>query len=78
MQTELPGHSRRFLAIFILLAGLAALFVWAGTVTPDPAMNNYPENDEFGSDPEAYVGKQVEIHGTVVATDPVVDEPLVV
>ena len=74
MPTEPFGHRVRLLAVVVLLASLAVMFVWAGTLSPDPAMNNYPGNTEVGAQPEAYVDQQVEIGGTVVATDPAVIE----
>jgi starvation-inducible outer membrane lipoprotein len=46
------------------------MLVWGGTVTPDPTINNYPDEDDIGPTPEAYVGQQVTLGGTVVATDP--------
>ena len=72
MPTEPFGQRFRLLAIVALLGGLAVMFVWAGTLSPDPAMNNYPGNAEVGPQPEAYVGQQVSIGGTVVATDPAI------
>ena len=72
MPTEPFGQRVRLLTIVALLASLAVMFVWAGTLSPDPSMNNYPGSDEVGLQPEAYVGQQVKISGPVVATDPAV------
>lgn len=74
MPTDTSNNHLRLLAIIFLLAAIAAMFVWAGTITPNPAMNNYPGDDEVGPHPDGYVAQQVELSGTVVATDPVVVE----
>ena len=72
MPTDPFGQRVRLLAIVALLGSLAVMFVWAGTLSPDPAMNNYPGNSDVGPQPEAYVGQEVSIGGTVVTTDPAV------
>lgn len=74
MPTEFSSNRFRLLAIFALLVCLAGMFVWAGTLTYDTSMNNYPSNSDVAPDPEAYVGQQVSLRGTVVATDPIVIE----
>lgn len=56
----------------ILLAALLGFFVWYGTVTYDPTMNAFPDNEDVGPNPETYVDQKVSLGGTVVATDPVV------
>lgn len=72
MLRVLNDHRSRLLAILILCAVLLSMFVWFGTVTYDPAMNNVPGNDELGPNPDAYTGQEVEVAGTVASTDPVV------
>lgn len=67
-----PGQRRRLATLCFLLVALAGLFIWGGTVTPDPAMNDYPGEDAVGPNPQTYVGEQVTLGGTVVNTDPVV------
>lgn len=67
-------RSTRLFAILVLLSLLAGLLVWAGTLAPDPARNDFPDEDEFATDYDAYVGVQIETDGTVVTTDPVVIE----
>ena len=74
MPRALHDHTLRLIIIVILLGVLFSLFVLFGTVSYDPAMNNFPGNDEIGPDPEAYTGKEVEAGGTVVATDPIIIE----
>lgn len=70
----LEEHRSRFLAILVLVAVLFTLFVWFGTATYDPTMNNFPGNDEIGSNPDTYTGQEVEIAGSVVTTDPIIVE----
>ena len=65
---------RRFALIAVLLVVLAGLFVWAGTIEPDPDNNNFPGETEVLDDPDQYVGQQVSISGTVVETDPLTIE----
>jgi len=61
----------RALAIVLGLVVLGGLVVAAGAQTPAPALNDYPDGDEVGLDPGAYVGQQVSLGGKVVSTDPV-------
>ena len=70
----LSSPRTRLVTITILFAILAGLFVWAGTIEPDPANNNYPENEDVFTDPDEYVGQQVSVGGTVVNTDPLTVE----
>jgi len=63
------------LAAAVLLVGvLVGLFLWAGTITPAADDRSFPDGDEVGPTPEAYVGERVSLSGTVVATDPAVVE----
>lgn len=64
----------RLLAVGAVLVCLVGLFVWTGTVSPNPALNDFPGNDQVGPNPDAYVGQHVSLSGTVVATDPVIVE----
>ncbi|NHN46611.1 hypothetical protein G9464_03245 [Halostella sp. JP-L12] len=66
------GRRRRVAAVAALLAALAGLLVWGGTVAPDPSVNDFPDEDEVGPAPGEYVGERVKLGGTVVGTDPVV------
>lgn len=69
------GQRGRFLAAFVLLAALVGLLFWYGMLPPyDPTMNDLPDEDDVGPDPNAYVGQQVVLGGNVVDTDPVVVE----
>lgn len=67
-----PLH--RFLAIIGLLAILATLLVWAGTVQPDPADNSYPGTADIQETPHEYVGDEVAVSGTITDTDPLTIE----
>lgn len=56
-----------FLVLFVLL-------VWYGTVDPNPALGNYPNQEDFAPDPGPYVDETVVVAGEVVSTDPLVIE----
>lgn len=73
----LSSPRTRLLAVTLLLAVLAVLIVWAGTVEPDPANNNYPGSEEIYDDPDQYIGQRVSVSGTIVDTEPLTieDEP---
>lgn len=64
----------RFLTIALLLAILAGLFVWAGTIDPNPTQNNYPGATEIHENPDQYINEQVRVGGTVTALDPLTIE----
>ena len=70
----LSTHRLRLLTIILLIIAIFGLMVWYGTLTPNPAMNHYPENDDVGPDPDQFVDQHVAISGTVVTTDPVTIE----
>jgi hypothetical protein len=61
----------RLVAFLLLFITLGGLLVGAGTITPDPAMNNYPDEDDAVDNPDAYLDDKVVYGGTVVETDPV-------
>jgi hypothetical protein len=71
---ELDGQRIRFLAFIGLTTALLTMLLWAGTLSPDPAMNSYPDEDQISQNPDAYVGQSVSVAGTVVDTDPLVIE----
>lgn len=64
----------RALGIIALVCLLGVLLVWAGTVPPNPDQHRYPGNEQIVETYDAYPGKQVQVGGTVVQTDPVVLE----
>lgn len=66
-----PNQRLRFVAFLGLFITLGGLLVGAGTITVDPTMNNYPNEDDVVENPDAYVGDDVVYGGTVVETDPV-------
>jgi hypothetical protein len=60
-----------FLLLFLTLGGL---FVGAGTITANPAMNSYPNEDNVIETPDDHLGDKVVFGGIVVETDPVTVE----
>ena len=58
--------------MLLLLIALAGVLALTGTITYDPAMNAFPEEDHVGPNPDAYVGQQISVSGEAIATDPVV------
>lgn len=72
--TEPFGQLGRLLAVVLVLAALFGLLAWHATLTYDPAMNHYPNEEAVAADPDAYVGERVELNGEAVAADPVVIE----
>lgn len=68
----------RLVALILLLGLLALLFVWAGTIEPDPADNIYPGTGDIHENPDKYVDDRVSVSGTVIDTDPLTieDEPV--
>lgn len=70
----MTNRHARVLGIIALICLLGSLLVWAGTVPPNPDQHRYPGNEQIVEDYDAYIGKQVQVGGTVVQTDPVVLE----
>lgn len=68
------GQRGRLLAIAICLVALFGLFVGYGTLSYDPVLNDYPDENHVAPNPDAYIGDRVGLGGTVVATDPVTIE----
>lgn len=64
----------RALAVVLLLAGIAGLCVWHGTLAPNAAVGAYPDEGDFLATPDAYLGDLVTVGGTVVDTDPLTIE----
>jgi hypothetical protein len=71
---ELDGQRIRLLAFVMLAAALFATLLWAGTLSPNPAMNTYPDEDQVAQNPDPYVGHPVSLAGTVVSTEPLIIE----
>lgn len=61
----------RVAAITVLLAVLFALMVGFGSLSPAPALGDYPDEDALAKAPEAHVGETVQLSGAVSQTDPV-------
>jgi hypothetical protein len=62
---------RRAVALFVLLALLAGLTVWYGTLVSAPEHGDYPDDEQLTTAYEHYHGEHVTVGGRVVATDPV-------
>lgn len=71
---EPAGQVGRLLATVLLVLAVAALLVWAGTLSPDPAANRYPEEEDVMPYPGSHVGERASVGGYVVGTDPVIIE----
>lgn len=71
---EPAGQLGRLLVVALLVVVLASLFVWAGTLSPDPSVNHYPEEEDVMPNPTSHVGERVAIGGYVVGTDPLLIE----
>lgn len=72
--TEPFGQHGRLLAIALLLVALSGLFVWYGMLSYEPAINDFPDEDNVGPNPDAYVGERVVLGGEITATDPITIE----
>lgn len=59
---------RRVLAILVLCALLAGLFVWYGTLGPDPAENRFPSNGALATG-HLEAGDRVVIAGEIEAVE---------
>jgi hypothetical protein len=71
---KLDGQRIRLLAFVMLAAVLFATLLWAGTLSPNPAMNTYPDEDQVAQNPDPYVDHPVSLAGTVVSTEPLIIE----
>lgn len=70
----MTSRHARVLGIIALICLLGVLLVWSGTVPPNPDQHRYPGNEQIVENYDAYLGKQVQVGGTVVQIDPVVFE----
>jgi hypothetical protein len=64
------NHWNRIGLVVFLLGVLVGLFIWVGTLEPDPTDNNYPDESDIHNNPELYLGEQVSVSGTIVNTEP--------
>lgn len=70
----LESRRSRIVAIITILVLLLSLFTWYGSLSPAPEKGRFPGNDELVEDYEEYIGKEVEVGGEVIETDPVTIE----
>lgn len=70
----LSPRSRRLLGLGVLVGLLGGCAVGFGSVTPNPAVGDYPNEGSLAVNPDGYVNEYVQVTGTVVQTDPVVIE----
>ncbi|MEF8834748.1 MAG: hypothetical protein V5A76_01190 [Candidatus Thermoplasmatota archaeon] len=61
----------RTVVVMLLVLLLFSLFIWYGSLSPAPEKGRFPGNDEVVEDYDGYIGKEVEITGKVIETDPV-------
>lgn len=61
-------------AVVVLLIILVILFVWYGSLNPEPEKGHYPSSEHVVQDHEAYIGEKVDVGGRVVKTDPLTIE----
>jgi hypothetical protein len=69
----LAGRVFGTLLLLCVVVGLAVRFGHL-QATPDPATKHFPGGAALAADYSALIGSQVELYGSVVATDPVVVE----
>ncbi|UVE50744.1 hypothetical protein KU306_02310 [Haloferax larsenii] len=65
---------RRLAGLLVLLGCLFALMVAFGTLSPNPEVGAYPEDEHLGANYGAWVGEKANFWGTVVKTNPTVVE----
>jgi len=70
----LGSHRSRAIVLIILLILLLSLFIWYGSLSPDPDKGRFAGNDELVEDYERYLDEKVEVSGEVIETDPVTIE----
>jgi cytochrome c-type biogenesis protein CcmE len=68
--TERFGQRLRVLIFVMLLVGLAGLLILAGTISPNPPLNDYPGSDAVVADSSGHVGQSVTLDGTILTTSP--------
>lgn len=61
-------------AVVVLLIILMILFVWYGSLNPEPEKGHYPGSEHVVQDHETYAGEKVDVGGRVVETDPLTIE----
>ncbi len=60
----------RFTVIVFLIIILVSMFIWFGSLGPEPSNGAYPGKEELFEDYDDHVGEKVEVTGDVVDTDP--------
>lgn len=69
-----PPVLRRVAGIVGLVSLLVLLMIRFGSVSPNPALGNYPSSGHLVVDYGQYVGDRVQVTGTVTRTDPIIIE----
>lgn len=64
----------RFLVIVSLIVILVSMFIWFGSLEPEPKKGDYPGSEQLFEDYDDHVGEKVEVTGDVVNTDPLTIE----
>lgn len=64
----------KFPIIMILILILVSMFIYYGSLEPEPSKGNYPGTEQLFEDYDTHVGQTVEVTGDVVKTDPITIE----
>ncbi len=64
----------RMIAIIIFLCILVGMFIWYGSLSPEPNFNHYPGDKEIINDYDSYTGEMVEVGGKVTSVSPLTIE----
>ncbi len=70
----LDTFKHRLAVVIILIVILISLFVWYGSLQPDPDVHRYPGDEHLIKNRHEYVGDEVEVGGKVVSTSPLMIE----
>ncbi len=64
----------KMIAIILFLCILVGMFIWYGSLSPNPNLNHYPGDKEIINDYDSHIGEIVEVGGKVISTSPLTIE----
>ena len=64
----------RSLVIVVLILILFSLFIWYGSIQPDPEQGSFPNEKQLVQNYDDYISEKAEVSGKVVDTDPLTIE----